>query len=129
MKKILVIDDDEDVLRELEEVLIGVGYDVISLNKSEHLEEIAQSEKIDIVLIDFQMDGTNNLEVIRHFRTCLKTKYIPLILISGYCVIPNHPDIIGSGLINNFIQKPFDVNELVRVIENALINKKTMLKY
>jgi CheY-like chemotaxis protein len=68
MVRILVVDDEPDVVEVLQEFLVGKGYEVLTASDGlEALRKVAE-ERPHLVLLDIRMPGMNGLDVLRHIR-------------------------------------------------------------
>ena len=114
MKKVLVVDDEQSLLRLLAIRLRLSGYDVITaINGSEALELI-ENERPDLVLLDIIMpvvDGFEVLEIMRDWCTA------PVIAMSAREENADRAWELGA---REFVSKPFDVDELVGTIQRIL---------
>ncbi len=81
-KKILVIDDETEIVKLLTVRLTGVGYDVISANDGKSGFEKAQTESPDLVIMDVSMPPPNGFQVCRMIKDDKVLKHIPVILLT-----------------------------------------------
>jgi CheY-like chemotaxis protein len=82
-KRILVIDDDQEILDVVREILTGEGYHVqLSLNSAclQHLE----SDPPDLILLDVLLQGEDGRELCRQVKSHEQTRQIPVILFSAH---------------------------------------------
>lgn len=118
MKKILVIDDEEPILRHFEDLLRLLDYDSVTANNSDDGIELAQSEDISLIITDLCMPGKlSEIEHVRQLRSvCPDT---PIIVISGYPT----PDIMERCEeigVTDFLTKPFELSFVSGILESAL---------
>lgn len=113
-KKILVVDDDEDILEPLALLLESEGYLVETIAKGERTQKRVASFKPDLILLDVLMSGSDGREICKQLKATAKTKKIPVILMSA------HPgaskDSIDAGA-DAFIAKPFETVALLELIK------------
>lgn len=120
-KKILLIDDEGDILRVVTSRLKKAGYEVVTAkNGLEGLRKI-ESENPDLVVTDFNIPKMNGNELIRHFKSNPKYKHIPVIVFSAYLhtlVLEGKktPDVPADALV----PKPFQPNDLIGTIKTLL---------
>ena len=118
MKKILVIDDEEPILRHFEDLLRLLEYDPVTANNSDDGIELAQSEDISLIITDLCMPGTlSEIDHVRQLRAVCPT--IPIIVISGYPT----PDIMERCEeigVTDFLTKPFELSFVSGILESAL---------
>ena len=115
--RILVIDDDEDILNLFGDFLKKEGYDVNSfLDPLKALEEIhRRPQRYSIIITDVRMPGISGIELIR--RICKINHDIKVIIISAF-------ELNGEDLRNirydNFMEKPVHMRYLAQTIEKIL---------
>jgi two-component system alkaline phosphatase synthesis response regulator PhoP len=117
-KKILVIDDEGDLLK-LEKTRLEVsGYVVITLDSGARVLEIARSEKPDLILLDVVMPGKNGCDVCRELKADTSTRGIPVIIFTAHYPEEEYLK-VGSSEVgaDDYILKPFDAEELLAKIK------------
>lgn len=120
MKKILLIDDEEDFCFFLRNNLELIGnYEVISMTEGENGLSAAQLYKPDLILLDIRMPGINGLEILKKIRKDNKTKSIPVIILTSKD--DEDSRLCAKNLcITDYIMKPFGIDGLKSKIENVL---------
>lgn len=116
-KQILIIEDDEDILQVLETVLGYHDFTVKGLNRTDDILQSIEDYKPDLVLTDYLLYGTNGGKICQQIKSNKDTCHIPVILISAY---PELASSLGNFGFDAFITKPFDINVLVRKIDELL---------
>jgi len=125
MKKILVVDDEKDVLLMLEKRLTAEGYSVITTTKSTNAIALAKSQHPDIIILDIVMPGMDGGEVAAKLREHPLTRSIPVIFLTALLSKTEeyHENrMIGSNIT---FAKPFDTEELLARINGLLYNVTT----
>lgn len=112
-KKIVVIEDDDDILELMRYILEDEGYHVLASNKFERLDSIAQHQP-DLVLLDNRMPGEHGHVICSRIKSHLPTRHIPVILISAACDLDQ---IAQSCNADSFLTKPFDLNDLLSLVK------------
>ncbi len=119
MTKILVVDDERDILDEIEETLTEEGYEVIcAAEVNAALEALRTHSDINLVVTDLKMPGKSGADLINEARTDFE-RDISFIIISGH----GSPSIETFGLdINQFIfhKKPLDIDRFLESIETEI---------
>jgi len=117
-KKILVVDDEGDLLKLEKARLETSGYVVITLDSGARVLEIAKSEKPDIILLDMVMPGKNGCEVCRDLKADPATRGIPVIIFTAHYPEEEYLK-VGSGDVgaDDYIIKPFEASELLAKIK------------
>ncbi len=118
-KKILLVDDDPDILRLVEVVLKRSGFNVItSKNGSEALTYL-QTELPSMILLDVAMPGMNGFEVLSQLKSQEKTKAVPVMMLTARSQKEEIIKAIQMGA-QNYMIKPFDSKELITRIKKIL---------
>lgn len=118
-KKILIVDDNEDITKLLKKSLEGVGYNVITENDSIKALKLfeANYEEIDLVITDYMMPNLNGGELAIAIKE-IKPK-TGVILMTGY--IKDKENLINiNDFIDEYITKPIKFNNLCETIEKVL---------
>jgi DNA-binding response OmpR family regulator len=115
-KKILVVDDEEDILHFLELVLREKGYDVATAMNGHEALTKAQIEKPDLVLLDIMMPQMDGWEVLKLLRVDDETANIPVAMLSARTEAKDRVQGLQEGAID-YICKPFSLAELLAKIE------------
>jgi DNA-binding response OmpR family regulator len=119
-KKILVIDDDEGILDALQLMLTGAGYDVeatVNVEYAEKLNKKTNGGLPDLIILDMLLSGKDGREVCKKLKEKKDTKSIPILMISAHPKAQNSVKNVGA---DDFLQKPFDMYEVLRVIEKKI---------
>jgi len=122
--KILCVDDEPEILKFLEAVLVPKGYEVIKSENGEEALEKFQEEKIDLVISDVMMPKLDGFEVCRRIKGDQHSKNIPVILITGLTAKEDRVKGIEAGA-EDFISKPIDPREVLARI-NMLLKVKEL---
>jgi two-component system cell cycle sensor histidine kinase/response regulator CckA len=116
---ILLVDDEETILAVTREMLNGLGYDVLVSNSGPDALRLFRANKggIDLVVLDMIMPGIGGAEVFKDLR--LINPDIKVVLSSGYSINDQISELLGEKE-TFFIQKPFTISDLSRVIRRVL---------
>lgn len=120
-KKILVIDDEGDILKMARTRLEANGYKVITLDSGESALATVKSEKPDIILLDIVMPGKSGYDVCKELKADQSTCQIPAIIFTAY--YPQEEDVKLRSAIScadDYILKPFESQELLAKIKLLL---------
>ena len=116
MKRVLVVDDEPDLLDLVSAMLGHEGFSVATAaNAEEALRQLADGG-FDVVVTDVQMPGADGFELLEIVR---ESEWgVPVILVSAY---PTHEGLLRSVELGSFayIEKPIDVPYFVRVVRKA----------
>jgi len=113
--RILIVDDDPRFRRTLRLALDSSGYEVGDAGGGkEALDTVALSEP-DLIVLDWQLPDMDGIQTCKALRA---HSDVPVIMVSGNRANPK--DVALSAGANDYLTKPFGVNELLRRIESAL---------
>jgi len=127
MKTILVIDDDKLVLRNVKDVLVAKGFNVLTATDGKSGLKIALEEKPDLIVCDLMMPELNGFELIKNLRSSINTISIPIIVVSTLENKKQMQESINIGA-DDFLSKPFTPEALWIKIDN-LLKKTKDIKY
>jgi DNA-binding NtrC family response regulator len=115
--KILVLDDEEDMLKGFGKLLEAQGHKAYLVSNATAAAKVLEEEEIDIVFTDLLMpdiDGLQVLEMVQKFNPS-----IPVIIFSAYGTVDRAVDAMKAGAFD-FIEKPFDAERVTLVIQKAM---------
>ncbi|MEO6893610.1 MAG: response regulator [Ginsengibacter sp.] len=117
MSKILVVDDDIDILSVMEILLSMKGFDVEVTSKGENTMPKIESFKPDLILLDVLISGYDGRVICKQLKSNQSTCHIPVIMFSAH---PGAAATIADYGADDFIAKPFDVNNLMQKVNTQL---------
>lgn len=116
-KKILVIDDEPELVKMVKMRLEANNYEVITaLDGQEGLEK-TRSEKPDLILLDILMPNKDGYTFVKEVKVDESIKHIPIIVLTAK---PGMKDLFGIEGIKDYIVKPFEDKELLEKIKKRL---------
>jgi len=115
MTRILVVDDEPQLLRALQITLKGHGYDTVTAADGRHALAGAASAHPDLVLLDLGLPDIDGVDVIRQLRAWTP---IPIIILSGRLASRAKVDALDAGA-DDYVTKPFNVEELLARLRAA----------
>ncbi|MCB1021299.1 MAG: response regulator [Acidobacteria bacterium] len=118
-QSILIVDDEEDVVRPLAFRLGVQGYDVLMEPDGEQGYNTALRETPDIILLDVMMPGIDGITLCRMLKEAPETSHIPIIMLTARTTIG---DVEKAFAVNadDYVGKPFEWPELSGKINRAL---------
>jgi len=122
VKKILVVEDDEDIMELISFNLKQEGYSVVKAATGENAVKQAHSASPDLILLDVMLPEIDGLEVCRRLKGDTKTKQLPVIMVTAK---GEESDVV-SGLelgAEDYVVKPFRPKELVARVRAVLRRK------
>ena len=118
-KKILIIEDDEDIVEMISYNLRKEGYRIISVSNGEDTLDLAVREKPDLVILDLMLPGMDGLEVCKSLRQDARTSNLPIIMLTAKS--QETDKIVGLEVgADDYMTKPFSPRELLARIKAIL---------
>ena len=115
MSRILIVDDNEDILAVMKMILIDFGYQVTTLADGNLLFEAVRDSKPDLILLDIMLGDIDGRDLCMQLKRNSTTKEIPVILISASHQVFDHLP-LNIGAPDDFLAKPFDIAELLDMV-------------
>jgi len=117
MQKVLVVDDDEKLLKMLKRTLVFENLDVYTATNGREALEIVQQQSPDILIVDWMMPEMDGLELIQRLRDA--NNRMPIMMLTAKDAIENRVDGLESGA-DDYLVKPFAPAELVARVHALL---------
>lgn len=121
-KRILVVDDDSGIGEMLKTLLEFYDYEVTVTAQPEETERYITEEKIDLVMLDMLISGVNGTDVCARLRNNPQTEDTPVLMMSALHDAGTKCREAGA---NDFIAKPFEMDDLVEKIR-LILEQKTV---
>ena len=120
-EKILIIDDEEDMLDSCSRILKGNQYKCITSSNPVEALDIAKTELPDLIITDLKMPGMDGLEVLKELKSNDPSTLV--IVFTAYASVSSAVEAIKEGAFD-FIPKPFSADEFLISIERALSHRR-----
>ena len=127
MKKVLIIEDDEPILKLYQTKLTHDGYDVSVARDGKEGVERSKNMKPDIILLDVMMPIMNGFEVLKALKSMPETKNIPVVILSNYGEIGNITEGLNMGACDYLIKAEQTPSDVTETICNVLKDKGPMI--
>ena len=114
--RILVVDDDVEILRLIRRVLQIEGFHVITAESGEAAIQEMEREEVDLVVLDLMMSGIDGITVCRQIRSC---STMPIIILSAKTNVEEKVKALEAGA-DDYVTKPFSTQELLARVRAAL---------
>lgn len=111
-KKIMVVDDKRQMRKLLGDYLSLYGYKVTLCDNGIQALSQINKEEFDLIITDFKMPKMNGLELTRNIKASMS---VPVIIMTGTPAL-----LLGENPANIVINKPFDIEELIKTIEELI---------
>jgi len=119
-KKILVIDDQEDLLELTSRLLQSSGYDVITLANGTNALDLIKKELPHLVLMDMIMPEKDGGQICQEMKSDAAIHHIPVILTTGQMMDKSEYSDEKSIGADDYLMKPFEIDDLLSKIRNLL---------
>ena len=119
--RILIADDDPQILRALKVTLRARGYEIITADDGAEALEMAASHRPDLVMLDLGMPKLDGVEVIEGLRGWTQ---VPILVVSGRSDAADKVDALDAGA-DDYVTKPFAIDELlarIRALTRRVVN-------
>ena len=125
-ESLLVVDDEEDLLRGLKRLLEPeFNCRVLTAKSAQKALLLLQSEPVDLLLSDIQMPDINGVELLRQVR--INHPRVPVIIMTAYGTIDLAVETLKQGAYD-FVTKPLDHPRLFHAIDNCLAHQRLLQK-
>ncbi len=118
-KKILVIDDEEDMQKLLKMRLEQENFIVIAAGDGDIGVKTAEQKVPDLIILDIMMPKMDGYSCLKEIRKLPKTKDIPILMLSGK-EEEKVRDLFAFQKISGYIEKPFELDDLIAKIKEIL---------
>ena len=118
MKKIMVVDDEENIRFLYKEELMDEGYDVVLAASGQEALDLLADSKPDLITLDIKMPGMDGIETLRQIKEI--DKELPVVLCTAY---GQYKQDFSSWASDAYVVKSADLNELKSVIKETLEKK------
>ena len=107
-RRVLVVDDDPQILRALRAGLSVQGYDVVTAGNGETALDVAAGTRVDLVLLDLELPGMDGVEVVDRLRGWTT---VPVLVLSAHETLEDRVRALDAGA-DDYLSKPFAMEEL-----------------
>lgn len=118
-KKILIVDDERDIVETLKFILESEGFNCIVAYDGEDALNLAKTENPDLIVLDVMLPKINGYKVCRLLKFDAKYKHIPILMVTART--QEEDKIIGEETgANEYITKPFDIETITKLVKEYL---------
>src|SRR3954469_12765712 len=119
MARVLIVDDDPDILRLVSYNITQAGFEVIAASTGRKALEIAQKQHPDLIILDVMLPDVDGMEVCRTLRQQSPSRKIPIIMLTARG--DEIDRVVGFELgADDYVSKPFSIRELVLRVKSIL---------
>jgi DNA-binding NtrC family response regulator len=123
--RILIVDDDKGICMILSDLMKKEGFEPLTVYDGEKALKTIQSESPDLLLVDMMLPGMDGMEVLK--RTRELDQELPVVFITAHADSRGAVKAIKAGA-HDYLSKPFDNYEVIRVVHRALAERELKLK-
>lgn len=118
-KRILVVDDEVDLVETVLFSLELEGYEVLVAHNGEEALNLARKEKPDLILLDLMLPKLDGYKVCRLLKFDERYKHIPILMLTAKTQEKDKETGLETGA-NEYLTKPFDMDELMKKVRSYL---------
>jgi DNA-binding response OmpR family regulator len=120
-KKVLVVDDEDDIRRLLKRVLADRGLTVVEASRGSEALQMVRDHTPDLILLDAMLPEVHGFDICRRIKESQKYGHIPIIMVSAvYRGWRFAEDLKESYGVDGFLEKPFKVADVLAAVDAAL---------
>lgn len=119
MKRLLVVDDNIDILELIQSHFTGLGYEVMIASNGEEAYKNIDEFPPNVILLDAFIQGENGIFICNELKSKPETKDIPIVMFSAHS---NGDEVLRMCPAEAFVAKPFNIFHLTEVIAEQLNN-------
>lgn len=116
MKRVMLVDDDEEFLAEISEALREEGFNVVAFTNVESALKSVREKHPDIIFLDIQLEGISGLKLADELKKIRNTKRIPIVAVTGVYTEEAHQIIMKTFGIEKCLIKPVDIKKMIELI-------------
>ncbi|MDP1853705.1 MAG: diguanylate cyclase [Candidatus Omnitrophota bacterium] len=126
-RKVIIIDDDKQLVDELKEALSLNDFDVAGFSSGSAAIDVAAVIKPDVILLDLNMGGVNGFEVAKRLKRIPETAHVPIIAITGYFTKKEYDLAVELFGMKLCLKKPFKPQDAIFHIEKVLKEAESVM--
>jgi formate/nitrite transporter len=121
-EKMLIIDDEEIVLKSCRRIFEAEGFDVVTTNNPQEGLKLASDTSFDVILVDWMMPGLDGMDVVEEIDR--RSPNSAMVMISGYPTVGRATEAMKRGAMD-YVAKPFKPEEIIMAVKKAVRRKVT----
>jgi len=118
-KKILIVDDEENIALVLKDLLVSKGYEVTTAFRGEEAMRQLDGDRFDLILLDIQMPDISGIEILKEAKK--RHSGIKTVVLTGF--LEEYKEEIQRIGCDAFLTKPFSIKTLIKVLESTLLER------
>src|SRR5437868_7387623 len=126
---ILLVDDEEKILKALGRALRDAGHGVVETTSPRHAQRLLAERAFDVVLVDNVMPELNGLDLIREVvESTAEGERPQILMMTAHATVESALEAMKLGALD-YLQKPFEIDELLVVVRRALEHQRLRTEY
>ncbi len=117
--RILVVEDQEDNRKIMNDLLSSAGYEVIEAVTGEEALRVVEAERPDLILMDIQLPGLDGLEATRRIKANPALRHIPVIAVTSYALSGDEAEALKAGC-GAYLSKPISPRALLAKVREYI---------
>lgn len=123
LKKVLIIEDEPNLLKVLKIRVEAAGYDVFTASDAYHGIQSAVSNRPDLIVLDLMIPAGGGHSVLKSIRTSLKTRTIPVVVLTGARDEELKSKVLAEG-VEAYLEKPYAPEEFLSILRELMDRRK-----
>ena len=119
LKRLLVVDDEPNLLRAVEAVLRGEGFEITTVRSGREALVAVAGSLPDLIVSDVRMPGMDGFQLARKLRASTHSALVPIVFLTAKDETEDRIEGFGSG-VDVYLTKPFEPDELIAVVKSVL---------
>lgn len=119
MKKVLIIEDNENNLYMMRFILTQMGHEVLEARDGASGVDLAKEKRPDLILMDIQLPVLDGYSATRRIREDEALKEVPIIAVTSYAMVGDREKAIAAGC-TAYVEKPIDPESFIKVLERYI---------
>jgi len=120
MSKILIIEDESALQKTVGDMLIKSGYEVVSALDGETGLQMAQTEKLDLIILDLILPKMSGFEVLEKLKDNSKTKEVPVLILTNLESMEDVKKTLQGGAISYLIKEQYTLDEVLQKVKQVI---------
>ncbi|MET1055668.1 MAG: response regulator [Pedobacter sp.] len=117
-KRILIVEDDEDIRYIICYLLVEMGYEVrLADSISDYRQQQSENPEPDLLLLDVKLPDGNGLDLCLEIKKSPATRHIPVLIMSAHAT---EHQVVKQACADEFLGKPFDLDDLTDLVKKHL---------
>lgn len=117
LKRILIIDDEPDILEVLSFILSSKGYEVLKARDGREALNSLRTLTPDFIFLDLEMPVMNGHELCQHLKRDARLKKVPIVILTACSLSERELEGLRKMQVEGIVRKPFELNEILSSIQ------------